>query len=325
MNINKQLILDEIERTCSVFQKRSNIWYSIRCPMCGDSEKDPTHSHCYIVNSDDPTVPLIWHCFLCNKKGRVNDYFLKKIGVKNKNIIEMASSGGFYNKFQRNEDGTYTFDKFGEVDMESPQVKYIEHRLGKGFTLEDYNKFRIIDNIDSLRDFITKQSVLNTLPSNKDSISFLSDDSTMLLTRSFQDFGHSSWNKIRIRKSDNTSFYTIKATLNLFTKDPIIVNIGEGVFDVLSIYKNFNEPNSVFIAALGSNYVSALEYMIHKGFVGRNVIVKVYIDQGIDEKSLRFNLAKYKWMFDNIIMLKNSIGKDVGVKLDAIRLITMKI
>ena len=87
------------------------------------------------------------------------------------------------------------------------------------------------------------------------------------------------------------------------------------------MYKNFRTvENEVFIATLGIDYISGLDYAIARGIMGKNVKVKVYIDDGIDEKSLKQNLSKYKFLFDSITMYKNVWYKDVGVRLEQIKL-----
>ena len=64
----------------------SSIRYRIRCPICGDSQKDFKDSHCYIKCSDDPNEPLLYKCFLCNAKGMVNEDFLKMLQIKGDDI-----------------------------------------------------------------------------------------------------------------------------------------------------------------------------------------------------------------------------------------------
>ena len=147
----------------------------------------------------------------------------------------------------------------------------------------------------------------------------------MLLTRTFEEVSNGSqWHKVRIKPG--IQFYTIKSTFNIFTEEPIYLNIAEGIFDIISVYKNFtNSENSVFIASLGSDYVAALENMIRRGIIGKNVIVNIYIDNGIDEKRLKHSLMKYKWIFNSIHLIRNSKSKDVGTKMDNIFLVDNKI
>ncbi|MCM1234017.1 MAG: hypothetical protein NC489_28265 [Ruminococcus flavefaciens] len=331
MNDIKQQIIDEIQRKVTVFKPVPPIRYRIRCPYCGDSQKDPRDAHCYIKCSPDPTEPLQFKCFLCNRKGRVRKDFLDLLGV-DPNLSEQIDNQRYkrISIFRSSDIKLIT----GEPNLSSPQVRYIENRLGPGFKLEDYEKFKIIWDIPSLmediwafaniRDKLNDQRILNSMPNNRDSISFLSDDKSMILNRSFYD--NCRWRKIKILPNDDTSFYTIKTTLDIFTKDEIVVNIAEGIFDVLSIYRNFSDsPNSVHIATLGSDYTSAINYAISKGFVGSNVIIKIYYDSNIDGKKLAAQLRQFKWIFGGIYLYRNILGKDVGVKIDEIKLVETRV
>lgn len=319
MTINeKQIVMDTIRDTVEVFKKRTPIQWSIRCPYCGDSKKNPNDSHCYIKWSMDESEPLLFNCFLCNKSGTVDKKFLDLLGVKQD--LSMIVDKQKFNKIMSIKDNPIEI-MTGDVDMNSLQVKYIEYRLGKGLTRDDYDRFKILWNIQSLLPFIASEKVKNSLPSNNDSISFLTDDKTLLLTRLFEEDGEVRWKKIRLMKTESKSFYTIKAQLDLFTQDDIVVNMAEGVMDVLSIYKNFNDGNnSVYVASLGSDYIGALDYMIAKGFIGTNVTIKIYMDSDQNEKFLITGLKKYKWMFKNIFVYRNVKSKDVGVKVEDIRL-----
>lgn len=318
----KHQILSEIERNVDVFRKVNNIQYRIRCPICGDSQKNPKDAHCYIKCSDDPAEPLLYNCFKCNSGGIVDEEFLSKLGI-NKSLSSQLSKQR-YSKI-----GTIKKMNIdivtGNPILNSPQTRYIENRLGQGFNYDDYERFKIIWNMNEIRKHISDQRILNTLPSMNDSISFISDDRSCILIRSFYD-DESRWRKVKILNTNSKSFYTIKSTLDLFTSEMITVNIAEGIMDILSIYKNFNDGiNSVYIAALGSDYISALDYMMMKGFVGENIVVKIYVDSDIDVKSLKYRLKKYKWLFDKIIIMENIRFKDVGVTIDKIKLIEINV
>lgn len=322
MNDIKQQILDEIKNNTMVFIKVSNIQFRIRCPICGDSQTNPRDAHCYIkCDFNNPTEPLLFNCFKCNKSGKINSDFLKRLNIKS-NIIQKIDNQRF------NKIGSIEHTKVdiitGNPLMNSLQVKYIEDRLGKGFSYDDYDKFKIIWDMSTVYPYITSIRTRNSMPSNNDSISFLSDDKSVLLVRAFNNNGD-RWRKLTLFQSPNKSFYTIKTTLDLFTKDEIIVNIAEGIMDVLSIYKNFNDNNSVYIASLGSDYIGAIDYAISKGFIGSNIIIKIYIDNDINETILIPQLSKFKWLFKSIYVYKNILSKDMGVKIDKISLIEQKV
>lgn len=322
MNDIKHQIIDEIEKNVDVFSKVSAIQYRIRCPICGDSQKNPRDAHCYIKCSYDPNEPLLYNCFKCNSGGKVTSAFLEKLGIRTDLSKQLDSQR--FNKVMSLKKVDVNI-MTGTPVLDSPQVRYISTRLGDGFTEEDLDRFKIIWDMSSIMEYITDRRTRNSMPNNTSSISFLSDDKSAVLTRYFSDDG-SRWRKIKLFPSDNRAFYTIRTTLDLFTADDIEVNIAEGVMDVLSIYRNFNNcPNSVFIAALGSDYTSAMDYVISKGIIGSNIRVKIYIDDDVNERSLRYRLKRYKWIFKEIYIYKNIKSKDVGVTTDKIKLVERKI
>lgn len=315
--MTKSELMNEILHCSPVHRVVNNEQFRIRCPICGDSKKNPNDCHCYIKCSNDITEPILYNCFLCNSSGRVNKWFMEKLEADTRIIDEVQEKR--YNHIQTIQNGDSKL-MTGNVNMNSRQVKYITKRLGSGFTEEDYARFKIVWTFDPIYRHVNDRKIRNTLPNNHNSISFLSDDKTAVFTRSFNEEGH-RWRKIRLSNSDHHSYYFIQTTIDLFTKDDIVVNIAEGVFDILSVYKNFNDgPKSIFMAALGSDYIGALDYVIMKGFIGSNVIIKIYIDNGINESTLYERLAQYKWLFKAIFTYKNMREKDVGVNRDMIKL-----
>jgi hypothetical protein len=141
------------------------------------------------------------------------------------------------------------------------------------------------------------------------------------MTRFFGD-NEPRWKKSKLFAFENKSCYTIKTILDLFTTDQITINIGEGIFDLLSVYKNFNDGgSSVHIASLGADYESAIIYAINSGFIGSNIIIRIYIDSNIDERSLKNKIKKYTWLFGKMYIIKNIKFEDVGTTIDNIKLI----
>lgn len=319
MNNIKERIMEEIQKNSDIFIKVNPIQYRIRCPICGDSQKNLRDSHCYIKCSSDPAEPLLYHCFKCNSSGKVDKEFLNKLNIKNSNLIDQLGSQ-HYSKIGVLKTTNINIIT-GNPILDSPQTNYIDNRLGNGFSYDDYDKFKIIWDINSIREFITSERILHSLPNNNDSISFLSDDKTMVLTRSLDENG--GWRKIKITRDENRAFYTIKALIDLFTKEDVIINITEGIFDALSAYKNFNDnKNSVFIAVLGLDYLSGIEYAIAKGFIGDNIIIRIYADSDVKiDKFFKNELKKYKWLFKSISIFQNIKYKDIGVKKELIELV----
>jgi len=317
-------VLEKIKGSQTIFHETSPFQYNMRCIFCGDSQKKLTDTHLYLKCSPDPMEPILFQCFKCNAHGKVDEKFLSLLGI---DIPEFKSQEWQrYNKLP----SLKTVDTeiiTGSVNLESDQVGYIEYRIGPGLTYEDYDKFKIVWEIDSLLPYITTQRVKHTLPSNNDSISFLSDDKSMLLTRFFNPPPNSpEWKKSRLFPANKRSFYTIKATLNILSSETVYVNIAEGIFDILSIYKNFpTGENSLYLAFLGRDYEMAIEYIIARGLIGGNIIVRVYSDADIEKKFLRYRLRKFKWLFQSITLFFNTLEKDFGLNVERIKLVETKV
>lgn len=314
----KMQILDKIEEVSPVFHRVGENQIRIRCPVCGDSRKDPYKSHMYLKCDLTSNEPILYNCFLanCNAHGKVDKEFLEKMGIAVEGMEIFDNT--IFNKIRslKSMDIDILTD---DVDMNSMQKKYIEHRLGGGFTPDDYKRFRIVWNIENIATRLSNQKTIDRLPSNQNTISFLADNKSYLITRTFAE--DNGWRKIKLFDYGNI-YYMIESSFNLFTDEDVYINIAEGIFDILSVYKNFNTgTNSAYIASLGSDYISALQYLIAKGLFGKNTHVRIYIDSEINKKMLAYKLTKFKWLFGKISIFANIKYKDVGVTIDRIKLI----
>ena len=315
MNDIKQQVLQEIEKAVPIFIRSSPIQYRIRCPICGDSQKNRRDTHCYIKCSMDPTEPLLYYCFKCNAYGRVNRMFLEKLGIDGD--ILGALDKRHYNRIQTIQ--TVNDEMIlGTPSLESKQVKYMQKRLGVNFTEEELAHMRLVKDIWYMRAFIGSTGARNALPGNDHAIAFITEDRAVMAIRSFLD-EEGQWRKMKLFPSEMKSFYTIAGTINPF--EECIVNIAEGIFDIISVYKNFPSENAAYIATLGSDYISAVDYAVMKGLVGNEIHLRIYVDTDVNEKELVTMLKTYRWMFGSITTLRNVKSKDVGVPIDEIELV----
>ena len=315
MNDIKQQVLREIEKTVPIFIRSSPIQYRIRCPICGDSQKNRRDTHCYIKCSMDPTEPLLYYCFKCNAFGRVNRMFLEKLGIDGE--ILGALDKRRYNRVQT----LQTVNEgmlLGTPTLDSIKVKYMKKRLGMDFTIEELERMRLVWDIWAMRPFIVSKGARNALPGNDNAIAFITEDRAVMVIRTLLD-EEGQWRKMKLFPSEMKSFYTISTTINPFEK--CIVNIAEGVFDIISVYKNFPSENAAYIATLVSDYLSAVDYAVTKGLVGNEVHLRIYVDADVNEKELVTMLKTYRWMFGSITTVRNVKSKDVGVPMDQIELV----
>lgn len=308
-------ILNEIEAKSSFFQKVNQEQYKTRCPYCGDSS-NPSHGHLYLKCSNDLSEPILYHCFLCNKSGKVNQAFLDKYGIQ----LKFPETIRYFNKISNSNNikNIYT----GEPIINSNEYRYLVERLNCQFSAEELSSFRIVWNMNNILESLSNDRIRNTLPSSNNGVSFLSDNNSLLLTRFYQ--GEPRWRKTTLFPSDNKSLYRIKKNIDLF-KDCISVNISEGIFDAIGLYKHFPDENGIYIATLGSDYISAIDYSISLGLIGSHISINLYLDSDIKEKSLIHSLKKYKWLYLKISIFKNALDKDFGVPKERIKLIEFKV
>lgn len=316
MNI-KDEILQKLEEKAECFKKVSSIRYRMRCPFCGDSQSDPKKAHLYVKSDEDPTTPMLYYCFKgnCGAKGIVDQEFLDKfdIHIKGMEVFDKRN----YKKLSTFK--SQNIEIVTGIPYRCNQTRYIEYRLGKGFDYDDYDRFKIVWDFEKLKEYIRDEKTKHMLPSNKNSVSFLSEDKSFILTRFFDDTKR--WKKIKLFSTENRILYTIKSVIDLFTREEIVINIAEGIFDVLSIYKNFSSKNGIYIATLGSDYTGGVEYAIDKGIFGDNVSVKIYADDNIKTSFLRKTLKRFRWLFKDISVVRNIKSKDVGTVIENIELV----
>ena len=311
----KMNVIRSLEEKAERFRKVSAIRYRMRCPFCGDSV-DPDKSHMYLLCDDNPNTPILYYCFKgnCNAKGKVDSAFLQRLGITVDGVDTLANR--VYNKVSSMK--TMDVDLIGGTpNMNSPQVKYVHERLGEGFTYEDFERFKIVWDFSLLSKYITSERTKNLLPSNRDSISFIMDDRSLIMTRFFHE-EEKRWRKYDIYPSEDKHLYTIKSVIDIFTSETITVHIAEGIFDILSIYKNFSGQNDVYIACLGADYESGITYAVQHGILGKNVSIRIYLDGNIKLSIMRKRCRKYAWLFKEILFFENAKSNDFGTTPDRI-------
>lgn len=320
----KDNIIHALENNLDVFYRVSDVRYRIRCPFCGDSQNDYRKAHMYLLCDHNPNTPILYYCFKgnCGARGKVDKDFLDRLHIKVDGIDEFSNK--VYNKISNIQKVKIDIVT-GKPIPGSKQIRYIEDRLGKGLTIEDYDRFKIVWDINGLIPYISNQRVINTLPSNQKSISFLSEDKSCLLTRMFEETEFDRWKKTKLYPNENRIFYTIKSEIDLFSDDEIVVNVAEGVFDIIGVYKHFPSKNSIYIACLASDYECGLQFAIHKGFIGKNIRVNIYMDDNIDETLLKKRLKRFRWIIGSIYLYRNMKAKDFGCKFENIEMVEHQI
>ena len=334
------------------FTKQVNgVEYRTRCPFCGDSLNENT-GHLYLRIDPNDNLPIVYHCFRCEESGILQGSTLSLMDIENVNLKSELdglnkTSDKFDNKNLSGEKENLFFDyQIPSIEKEDKKIKYIEKRLGVEIPEEDYSKLKIIS---SLYSFLSLNHITTSafkIPMmdiiEKKYVGLLSYGNSHILFRDITDQSEYRWIKYPITPDsiNNRLFYTIGGSLGLFTKETITVNLTEGVMDILSVYYNlgYDKDNIMNIAVSGKYFDKIILYLVDLGIVGSNIIINIFADNDavFGKKNVKANFSSslayyrktfhiYKYLFKEINVYYNSIGKDVGVPREEISLIHNKI
>ena len=351
---NKEIKEDFIQALFS----RPGIWtrkvndteYRTRCPFCGDSMKNPNTGHFYIKVNVNDNYPIQCYCFLCEEGGVLQPSTLSLLDIDDVSLkSEMSTMNKTSDKVDKKgminnvEMKTFDYD-LPEITL-GPKTKYIEDRLGiHGFQKEEFQKMKVIT---SLRDFLLtnniKRITCKTMIANKledHYVGFLSYGNSHILFRDITNKEELSWVKYPITPESgaNRIFYSMQSEIDLFTSEEIIINLAEGVMDILSASYNlgYNGPNILNICVSGKYYDSLILFLVSMGFVGSNITINIFADNDAVFNNKNQNkttsltyyqkmLEKYKCLFGNVYVYYNLKYKDIGCHRDDIKLQKFKI
>lgn len=319
-----------------------------RCPFCGDSKKSENTGHLYLHIDLDNNSPIMYNCFLCNESGVLQESQLSLLDIDDSDLKnDLKTLNKTSDKIDRkglaNEIKPISFDfQLPKVQM-GRKTSYIDERLGRKFSIEDYKDMKVIT---SLRDFIQINQI-RYLPCPDQMcfmiedyyVGFLTHGSSHILFRDITNTQSLRWIKYSIMETSNQNrvFYTIASELDLFTSDEITVVLAEGVLDVLSAKYNlgYDKSNTVHIAVSSRYYDAVILYLISIGVIGSNVTIHIFADndeeynktnnKSVHTTSLgyyRHLMRLYKHLFGKILVSYNEIGKDIGVPKEQIMLKT---
>lgn len=310
---------------------------TVRCPICGDSKKHHDKSHCVIWHKAEQ--PLIYHCWICENSGLVDNSFLSSLGINDLHFLNLVHG---YNKQYSKSIANTKISQSGDILVpinipkliDSPKLEYIRNRLEVNFSTESLEYLRVIS---SIKDFLELNKLdihpkyKNWIPAlEKDYVGFLSSSKGHIIFRSINPNSKFRYVVYRVFQTvlPPTKFYTIPSKINIM-EDKITLNISEGIFDILGVFfhvHNMDADNQIYAAVCGSGYKSVIEYFIKRGCIG-NLNINIYSDL---DKNKRFysNLKSIKnWINDMDIYYNRTKGeKDFGVprsKINPIRVMSL--
>lgn len=312
--------------------------YVTRCPFCGDSSTTQRTGHLYILVQPDTDFKMVYYCQKCQAHGTVGRRLISKLDGDSSilNCVDSINKEAVNEIMSRGEEFT-TFDVKVPENINPAYYKkiaYVERRLG--IDIDDSMRwdmrliastydFFILNNIKKAN---YKTYMMNLI--ERDYVGFLSAGGSHILFRDITESHEFPWLKYPIFRESlyNHVFYTYSSEIDIFTEDPITVNLSEGVMDTLGVKYHFNKDskNDVNIAACGRNYYTIIKWLVSKGIYGKNVDVNFYLDNDKEynngkELPLQKDVIEVtKSLFGNVRKYKNLIGKDYGVPKEKIML-----
>jgi hypothetical protein len=343
LNEYKDNLIKEINKTQSVhYFTTTRNELRIRCPYCGDSQKDNRHAHLYIQLDNEDTIK--YYCQRCNIGGIISSDFLKDIGITNYDLLNDANTiSSVYSQNKKQRKDKNLINRFNKSDVIIPdfnnsnasinKLNYINSRYTFDLSAEEYiNKYKVIF---SFKDFLLLNKItkidydmefINNI--NKYYIGFLSADKSYIIFRDITNkFEKRYFNFNIFNDYDGKKFFVPSCQLDLFNTDTTLV-MSEGIFDIIGIkeyfYKDTNNKNMIFCAVAGKGYNFIINNIARLGFIKMNI--KIYSDNDVKINYYKKLKTTNSIMKNNDVeVFYNEIEKDYGVHLNQIQLISNKI
>ena len=324
----------------------------IRCPFCGDSQKDMRDAHFYIglqtqYDTDRYQVPPKYHCFLCNKGGTLTGELLLEMlnyNVDDESIIHDLNVLANKSKKSRSSK-TKLFKKYSyttigcvqnsELDLE--KLNYINNRLGLSLTIEQALKDKIVFSLlyflyyNGINNVNVSDAELNAISNNF--IGFLSLDNSFIIFRNCSgkkmelDSLKKRYKKYQITSDENDidlfKYYCIPTRIDTLSMEPINIHVAEGPFDILSICYNLNHnnrDNQIYISAGGKGYANAVYAIIDILKLSPNIIIHIYPDNDVEDDKIKMYMYRFTDIGVPVYMHRNIHDgeNDFGVKMSRI-------
>lgn len=299
---------------------------SVRCPYCGDSRKSNSSSHLYFNIDTNSDKFLQFYCQRCKTKGFTNSELLRNLSLYDQNLIIGIDKVGKENsKINRKKFRSSIYKRKLKIpvskDSKSNRLKlaYINGRLGTKLTYEDLPKYKIILSLYDLLDYnkITFTTCKKGMEDTLDScfIGFVSFDNNYIVMRNLSKTalnGMRYHNYNIFNNYDNTKkFYIVPQAVDVMQLSTTVV-ITEGIFDLLSVYFNYEEHNNqkIFTSVCGIGYNNVIQELIRLGFLDINL--KIYGDNDQDIKLYKNLRSEFSPFINKVELYTNTAYKDFG-------------
>lgn len=290
-----------------------------RCPYCGDSIKHQNKGHFYIGTNGSGL--FLYQCKRaeCCATGILTKRVLEDLDIFDielfaeltKHNLEHSDlkNSSFINKNILRE--SFDFNIIDNVPNLDKKLSYLNRRLFN-FDKSELEKYRIILSIKNYSYFNKLKLNLSnekiTLLEEK-AIGFRSLNGSCLIFRFIDD--STGYRYFKLKLNDDNDVYGIENKINLNDYPGLVVNISEGIFDIINIERRLKrniQGNEIFLASNSADYVSKIEYIAkYSGLL--NLDINIYRDTDAPIKKIlhQFKNSIFK---NNINIFSNTLGKD---------------
>lgn len=276
----------------------------INCPLC-IKEGRPDTNHHMSISLGNNGKPLLFNCFRnTSHRGLLTGDNLVKLTWQTPSLVEpgLLEAIDNYNKHYRNV-SRYNLSKENRFSFEivrdptndyNNELKrsYINNRLGLDLSFEELEKDKVIF---SLKDFLIKNYIHQVTRDiqiiddiDKYFVGFLTNtNGTIILRNLFKDEIQMSpsinqrYIKYSVVQGSPGGYYVIPTSCNIIQQ--LQIHIGEGTFDILSVFynlRNANRINNIYACIGGNSYENIIQYFLcTMGII--DPIIHIYIDNDI--------------------------------------------
>lgn len=277
--------------------------YNCECPFCGDRRK-----HCYVIIDMTDDTPVMYNCFKCCAKGKVDQKFLSYFDLNN---IQLPK---YQNSRKLDINSSVTVEMIGttvdEKDNISRVCEYIARKVSHYPTLEELQMFQYVGN--------PRKYALDYLGYDGEGRPFTNRNwfkltNGNIIGRWYNDDTPIRWLRFKSPRVSSAGMYTMKKGFEIDKQ--INVCIAEGIMDVIGLYYNFPIDNPIYIATMGKNYERGIKHILNRGIFGDSVNIKVFKDSDVPINSIRINPVLEK-LFKSVDIYENIAGHDFGETKD---------
>lgn len=320
----RNLILDNIH---PAYRASGNKELRVRCPYCGDSQKNASSAHFYI----EMNPPFRFHCFKCETSGVLTQQVLRDLGVYDNSAgLVLAKASKDYRTNSGIQQVSFRGKEFNNTPTNSPNaiaaVNYFNKRYESNFTEEELiNKFKCVTDAESFFKLNNIRAPNHQYDFSK-AIGFISSDNSHIIFRDITNTQQKRYDNLSLYSSEvvgaMSKAYNIPGTIDAMASSVDLV-ITEGIFDIIGVYnifyKNADNPNIIFSAACGKSYKAIIMNYIRKGFLNLNI--KIYSDADVPISFFQEMKQSSPYLREQTIQVfYNTKSKDYGIPANQIEL-----